>query len=101
MKSRKIIVILFLISAGAAQAAVRLGLGNAVAKRSAELINKAGDSNPIVGEAVGATLAYCPAGALFDSLPIDMSMVRGVDPLGHVQPTGHTFPSDHIYYYAS
>src|SRR5437899_12491471 len=84
-----------------APAALRFGLGNAVAKRSGELINKAGDSVTVTGDSVAATLPGCSSGALFDALPIDMTQVMGIDPLGHVQPTGHTFPSDHIYYYAS
>jgi hypothetical protein len=84
-----------------AVAGVHFGLGDAVAKRSAELINKAGHSMPVTGDSVAATLANCPGGAIFDTLPIDMTLVGGIDPLGHVQPTGHTFPSDHIYYYAS
>lgn len=84
-----------------ASAAFRFGLGDAVAKRSAELINRAGDSQPLVGDRVVATLPLCSGNDLFDALPIDMSMIGGIDPLGHVQPTGHTFPSDHIYYYSS
>src|SRR5262249_12250629 len=47
-----------------------------------------------------ATLPSCSAGALYDSLPIDLSVIAGIDPLGHVAPSGHTFPSDHIYFYS-
>jgi hypothetical protein len=101
MRQQTIIGLVILAVTIPASAGLRFGLGDAVAKRSAELINKAGGSTAIVGENVAGTLASCPSGAIFDSLPIDMNLVRGVDPLGHVQPTGHTFPSDHIYYYSS
>lgn len=81
-----------------AQAALRLGLGKAVAERSAELVNKSGT---FTGDAVAATLASCSAGGFFDSYPTDLGMIGGIDPLGHVQPTGHTLPTDHIYFYSS
>src|SRR5437762_10317835 len=45
-----------------APAALRFGLGNAVAKRSAELINKAGSTSSATGDSVAGTLAVCPAG---------------------------------------
>src|SRR6266403_114913 len=84
-------------------AGLRFGLGDAVAKRSAELINKAAASDPAnaTGQAVAATLPSCPSGPVYDTLPTDLSTIGGIDPLGHVQPSGHTFPSDHIYMYAS
>lgn len=90
-----------LLCAFPATAALRFGLGDAVARRSAELINRAGDSEHPVGDSVAATLAACSGNEVFDYPPTDMSMIGGVDPLGHVQPTGHTFPSDHIYFYTS
>ncbi len=89
------------LSLSIAHGAFRLGLGDAVAHRSAELINTAGANDRLVGDRVIATLPVCSGTALFDSFPIDMSMIGGIDPLGHVQPTGHTFPTDHIYYYSS
>src|SRR4051812_30620889 len=101
MRRLALIAVISLLVASGARAALRFGLGDAVAKRSAELIEKAGSSQSVVGENVAASLASCPAGAIFDSFPIDMNLIRGIDPLGHVQPTGHTFPSDHIYYYSS
>ncbi len=84
-------------------AGLRFGLGEAVAKRSAELIEKAAANDPAnaVGDAVAATLASCPSGAVYDTTPTDLSMIGGIDPLGHVAPSGHTFPSDHIYFYSS
>src|SRR5258706_5448224 len=101
MNKRTLILLGLLLGAIPVQSALRFGLGNAVAKRSAELINKGGANNAIVGDSVAATLASCPAGAILDSLPIEMNKIGGIDPLGHVQPTGHTFPADHIYYYSS
>lgn len=96
-----VLVVLLMLTTVPVEAGFRFGLGNAVAKRSAELINKAGDSNPPVGDEVAALLPACPAGTPFTILPTDMNMIGGIDPLGHVQPTGHTFPTDHIYYYSS
>lgn len=98
---RKIMMILCLLSLAAiSRAAIQFGLGNAVAKRSATLINKAGAATPLVGDSVAATLPSCPGSAVYDSLPIDLSVIAGIDPLGHVAPSGHTFPSDHVYFYS-
>ncbi len=81
-------------------AALHFGLGSAVAKRSADLINQAGviTSNPS-GDNVAPTLPACPDGAIYDTLPTDLSQIAAIDPLGHVAPPPHTFPSDHIYFY--
>jgi hypothetical protein len=49
---------------------------------------------------VAGTLPSCPAGRVYDSLPTDLSVIAGIDPLGHMAPSAHTFPSDHIYFYA-
>jgi len=83
--------------------ALRFGLGQAVAKRGAEVINKAGAGDPAnaTGYAVVATLPSCSAGAIYDSLPTDLSRIRAIEPLGHVAPSPHTFPSDHVYFYVS
>ncbi len=82
---------------------LRFGLGSAVAKRGADAINQAGasDAAKATGDAVIATLDSCPAGAVYDSPPTDLSLIRGIEPLGHVAPPPHTFPSDHIYFYAT
>ncbi len=101
MKKRLLILIFCFFSLSKAQAGLHFGLGNAVAHRSAELIDEAGQREHPVGEAVAATLALCSGNSFLDSLPIDMTMIGGIDPLGHVQPTGHTFPTDHIYFYSS
>ncbi len=101
MKRRLFILAGLALWAIPARAGLRFGLGDAVAKRSADLINQAGTNAAVVGDNVAATLPNCPAGSVFDSYPTDMTMIGGIDPLGHVQPTGHTFPSDHIYYYSS
>ena len=101
--TKRIIIVAGLVFASApAWSALRLGLGNAVAKRSADLINKASaQAKSRSATASAATLPHCSSGALSDSLPIEMNKIGGIDPLGHVQPTGHTFPADHIYYYSS
>src|SRR5262249_31073974 len=101
MRNRVVIVMGLLLAGIPARSAVRFGLGNAVAHRSADLVNKAGASQNVTGDNVAGTPASCPSGAIFDSQPIEMSMTGGIDPPGHVQPTGHTFPTDHIYYYSS
>ena len=90
-----------LVMAVTAQAALRFGLGDAVAKRSADLMNSAGTMDHSSGSFLDESLASCPAGAVYDTLPTDLSTIAAIDPLGHVQPSGHTFPSDHIYFYAS
>jgi hypothetical protein len=86
-----------------AEAGLRLGLGDAVAKRSVELIEKAAaaDLANATGDAVAATLPNCSAGALYDTAPTDLAQIGGIDPLGHVAPPPHTLPSDHIYFYAT
>ncbi len=101
MKRQLLILVGIALWAAPTWAAFRFGLGSAVAKRSADLIDQAGANNTLTGDNVAATLAACPAGAVFDTLPTDLSTIGGIDPLGHVQPTGHTFPADHIYLYAS
>jgi len=85
------------------EAALRFGLGSAVAKRSADLIDKAAANDPAnaVGDNVAATMASCPSGPVYSTLPTDLSTIGAIDPLGHVNPSGHTFPADHIYFYAS
>jgi len=101
MKQRLFILTGLILWVLPARAALRFGLGDAVAKRSADLINQAGANTAVVGDNVAATLPSCPSGAVLDSYPTEMAKIGGIDPLGHVQPTGHTFPSDHIYYYSS
>jgi len=103
MRKLTLFVSLLFFSADSGSAALRFGLGNAVAKHSAELIDKAAANDPAnaVGDAVAATLAHCPASAIYDTTPTDLSMIAGIDPLGHVAPSGHTFPTDHIYFYAA
>lgn len=100
MRARTLGVLTLLFTHSVAWGAFRFGLGNAVAHRGAELIDRA-NQQELVGERVAATLPYCSGNELFTVAPVDMSRIRGIDPLGHVQPTGHTMPSDHIYYYAS
>ena len=100
MKNNRFIVCLIILCFSPVKAAVRYGLGSAVAKRSADLIHQAGaTTGPVVGDNVAPTLPSCPAGAIYDSVPTDLSQVLAIDPLGHVAPSPHTFPTDHIYFY--
>ncbi len=94
---------LLFLGAPCAQGAFRVGLGDAVAKRSAALINSITPNPPVnaVGDRIPAGLPTCPAGAIYDSAPTDLSTLGGIEPLGHVAPPPHTFPSDHIYLYGS
>jgi len=43
------------------------------------------------------------AGANFDAVfsvsPLDLSQVRTLTPLGHINPPGHVLPTDHVYFY--
>lgn len=101
MKKTGIALIGLALIAAPSWAGLRWGLGSAVAKRSANLIDRAVyESNP-VGDRVAATLDHCPSSGPYDTVPTDLSGIAGIDPLGHVFPSGHTFPSDHIYFYAS
>jgi hypothetical protein len=78
--------------------ALRFGLGDAVAKRSADLINKAGNYN-LVGSAAAAALPACGASALYTVDPLGVSNLTAMVPIGNLSPTGHVFPSDHGYIY--
>ncbi len=84
-------------------AGLRFGLGNAVAERGAEVINKAGAADPAnaVGTNVAATLPVCSNGAIYGTLPTDLSQIISIVPLGNHSPPPHTFPSDHLYFYPS
>jgi hypothetical protein len=93
--------LLILGAAGPAGAGFKMGLGKAVARQSVETIDKAEPyyNATATGESVAQTMASCgPADAL-TVLPVDLSDVRGIVPLGNTNPPGHTFPSDHTYYY--
>jgi hypothetical protein len=37
--------------------------------------------------------------AVFSVPPVDLSQVRTITPLGHIQPPGHVLPTDHVYFY--
>jgi hypothetical protein len=79
-----------------AQGALRYGLGDAVARRSADLINKAGT---VVGPNGEPLLPSCGSNmALFTTPPVTDPSWIAIEPLGHFAPPGHTFPSDHNYY---
>jgi hypothetical protein len=98
MRSRRIIGLVILLSyVPSARADFRYGLGNAVAHRSAELINKAGASQ--VGDLFAATLPSCSASPFYTVAPVSASNITGMVPLGNLAPTGHVFPSDHTYLY--
>src|SRR5690242_9125489 len=100
MKQRLLIMsIIVALGAGPVRAGLRFGLGDAVAKRSAELINKAGASTTLVGFNAAQALPACSGNTLYTALPTDLSGVSGIVPLGNLNPTGHTLPTDHIYLY--
>jgi hypothetical protein len=48
------------------------------------------------GQQVGANAHF---EAVFSVSPIDLSQVRTITPLGHIQPPGHVLPTDHVYFY--
>ncbi|HVO32428.1 MAG TPA: hypothetical protein VMU17_00850, partial [Elusimicrobiota bacterium] len=73
---------------------MRLGLGDAVARRSAELINKAGQTQINGPHSTGLT-----GPVTFSVAPVDLPNVRFLQSLGNLNPPGHTFPTDHIYFY--
>jgi hypothetical protein len=100
MKRLLIGVFCLALALDSANAALRFGLGNAVAKRSADLVNKAGEENHFnVGENAAASLPSCSAAPFYTVSPSDPADITGIVPLGNLNPSGHTFPSDHIYPY--
>ncbi|VVB59592.1 Uncharacterised protein [uncultured archaeon] len=37
--------------------------------------------------------------AFFSNIPVSLTDVTGIVPLGNFNPSGHTFPTDHVYFY--
>ena len=102
MKRMGLLIVLVGLTSGQSLAGLRLGLGDAAAKRSAELINKAGAQDPAnaTGAAVSPTLPACGNGAIYTTLPTDLSQILAIEPMGSHAPPPHTFPSDHFNLYA-
>src|SRR5882762_1584391 len=94
MKHRLFLMSLLLcMMANPVPAALRFGLGNAVAKRSADLINTAGANTlPARLPSCGGQMSF------FTVAPISDPSLKAINPIGHVFPPGHTFPADHGYF---
>src|SRR5690242_4265317 len=78
------------------RAALRYGLGSAVAHRSADLMNQAYQQT---GNGGFPFLPSCGSNmGLFTALPVTDPTLVAINPIGHVFPPGHTFPADHAYF---
>ncbi len=84
----------FFLGVAPVQAALRFGLGSAVANRAAQLTNSAGEAtNPLPLPSCGTKTDF------FTTLPVNDSSLIAINPIGHVFPPGHTFPADHGYFF--
>jgi len=98
MKRLLLAVSLLLISANG-MAGVKFGLGKAAADRSSKLIDKAKKKDPDHAPDYNGAAAALPScnstGLPLTVLPLDLTSVTAIYPLGNLAPSGHTFPSDH------
>ncbi len=95
---RSLLILSLSLTVGATplSAALRFGLGSAVAKRSADLMNQAYQET---GNNGFPFLPSCGSKmALFTAPPVTDPTFVAINPIGHVFPPGHTFPADHGYF---
>lgn len=110
---RKILITAALITglADVGDTGFHFGLGQAGAKKSADLIacaqnpkdrscrkNYYDNSNSGDSWDSASSLASCGGGALYSSIPVVLNEFQGLVPLGNFNPTGHTFPTKHLYF---
>ena len=83
---------------GRSYAGFSFGVGNAAAKKTASVIQKAKSSST---SSVGSpsTSGACGSRQVFFSTgPVSISTITALTPMGNLSPVNHTFPTDHIFF---